>query len=217
MEPKKGIELVNTGKSSEVSITIGNSTFKHEGAPTGMRFEQEIAYVYLAIDTSNSMAGIKLEQAKKGSLTFSKDAFSKRYMVGLIGFGSDARHICAPTNDYKELEKLIKSMQTNGSTNMAEAIKMARYHLDKKDKTRVIVIVTDGRPDNKRNTLKEADKAKADGIDIITIGTDDAEQDFLKKMATRAELGTKVTQEVFSQAISDASQLLPPPRSVTKR
>ena len=51
MEPKKGIELVNTGKSSEVSITIGNSTFKHEGAPTGMRFEQEIAYVYLAIDT----------------------------------------------------------------------------------------------------------------------------------------------------------------------
>jgi uncharacterized protein YegL len=81
----------------------------------------------------------------------------------------------------------------------------------------VIVIATDGRPDSKRNAIKEAEKAKADNIDIITIGTDDAEQDFLKKMATRAELGNKVTREVFSQAISDASKLLPPPRSITKR
>jgi Mg-chelatase subunit ChlD len=217
MEPKKGIELVNTGKSSEVSITIGNTTLKHAGVPAGVRFEQEAAFVYLAIDTSNSMAGLKLEQAKKGCIAFSKDAFSKGYQVGLIGFGYNAKHICAPTSDSKELERHIKNMQADGSTNMAEAIKMAHYHLDKKDKTRVIVIATDGRPDSKRNALKEAEKAKADGIDIITIGTDDAEQDFLKKLATRAELSSKVTKEVFSQAISDASLLLPPPRSITRQ
>ena len=108
-------------------------------------------------------------------------------------------------------------MTTGGSTNMAEAIKMAHYHLHHNDKTRVMVIATDGAPDNKRKAMKEAEKAKEDKIDIITIGTDDADQDFLKKMATRAELGQKVTREVFSQAIIDASNLLPPPKSIVKR
>ena len=99
---------------------------------------------------------------------------------------------------------------------MAEAIKVARYHLDKSGSTRVIVIATDGRPDNKKAALKEAEKAKSRGIDIITIGTDDANQDFLKQMATRAELGRKVPREAFSQAISSASNLLPPPAAITK-
>ncbi|MDD5605319.1 MAG: vWA domain-containing protein [Dehalococcoidales bacterium] len=217
MFEKKGIELVNTGTPPEVSITIGNTTLKHEGMPVGMRLERDIAYVYLAIDTSASMTGTKLEQAKNGALVFSEDAFNKGYHVGLINFSSSAKHVCAPTNNLKVLAMHIKGMQASGSTNMAEAIKMAHYHLDKKDKTQVIVIATDGRPDNKRNAIKEAEKAKADNIDMITIGTDDAEQDFLKILATRAELGSKVTREVFSQAISDASQLLPPPGSITKR
>jgi Mg-chelatase subunit ChlD len=217
MVEKKGIELVNTGTPGQVSITIGNTTMKHNGQPTGVRFEHDSAYVYLAIDTSASMAGTKLEQAKNGALAFSKDAFDKGYQVGLIGFSSSANHICAPAGDIKIIQAHIRKMQAGGSTNMAEAIKMAHYYLDKKDKTQVVVIATDGRPDSKRNAIKEAEKAKADNIDIITIGTDDAEQDFLKKMATRAELGNKVTREVFSQAISDASKLLPPPRSITKR
>lgn len=217
MVENKGIELAGPGKTTEVSITIGNTTLKHEGQPAGMRFEQDLAYVYLTLDTSASMAGTKMDQAKNGALAFGKDAFNKGYQVGLISFSSSARHVCAPTSDIKVLEKHIKGMEANGSTNMAEAIKMAHYHLDKKDKTRVIVIATDGRPDNKRNAVKEAEKAKADNIDIITIGTDDAEQDFLKKLATRAELGSKVTREVFSRAISDASLLLPPPKSITRR
>ncbi|MDD2251501.1 MAG: VWA domain-containing protein [Dehalococcoidales bacterium] len=217
MVEKKGIELVNTSNNTEVSITIGNTTLAHHGHPAGVRLEQDMAYVYLALDTSASMEGIKLEQAKRGALIFGRDAFNKGYQVGLISFSSSAKNVCTPTNDFKVFEKQIKGMQASGSTNMAEAIKMAHYHLDKKDKTQVIVIATDGRPDNKRNTIKEAEKAKADNIDIITIGTDDAEQDFLKKLATRAELGSKVTREVFSQAISDASRLLPPPKSITRR
>ncbi len=217
MAEKKGIELTRTDQPAEIQVNIGDTKFKPGGRPSSVRLEQDTAYVYLVIDTSASMRAGKLEQAKKGAISFARDAFNKQYLVGLISFSSNAKHICQPTHDIKVLEPHIMGMSTGGSTNMAEAIKVAHYHLHKNDKTQVIVIATDGAPDHKRNALKEAEKAKADNIDIITIGTDDADQDFLKKLATKAELGKKVTREVFSQAISSASNLLPPPKSIVKR
>lgn len=217
MSDKKGVELVRTEQSSGISVTIGNTKLKPQGHPISVRFEKQIAYVYLVIDTSGSMVGYKLEQAKKGVIDFAKDAFRKEYMVGLISFNTTARHVCEPTYDIRLLQGRIREMQATGSTNMAEAIKMAHDHLKRLDNTRVIVIATDGLPDNAQDVLREGTKAKENKIDIITIGTDDADQGFLKRLATRAELGKKVKREVFSQAISSASNLLPPPRSITKR
>jgi ABC-type sugar transport system substrate-binding protein len=100
---------------------------------------------------------------------------------------------------------------------MAAAIKLAHDHLKRTRDTKVIVIATDGMPDKAQDALKEGASAKKDKIDIIIIGTDDANQEFLKKLATTAELGKKVTREAFSQAISSASNLLPPPKYMTKR
>jgi len=217
MEVKKGIELTTGPKPSQVSITIGSGAVDTEGQPAGTHLHTAPAYVYLVMDTSGSMKGAKLEQVKKGTLDFTAEAFTKGYNVGLIAFNSTAEHLSQPTNKLDGLHRRIQDMSAGGSTNMAEAIKTAHYHLDKSDATRVMVIATDGKPDSRRKALKEAEKAKADGIDIITIGTDDAEQDFLKKLATREALSCKVEPQVFSRAISDASKLLPPPRSITRR
>ena len=217
MDDKKGVELIKPDQSSGISVTIGNTTLKPQGHPISVRFEKQTAYVYLVIDTSGSMVGSKLEQTKKGIIDFTKDAFRKEYAVGLISFNTTAKHVCEPTYDIGLLKDRIREMHATGSTNMAEAIKMAHEHLKRLDNTRVIVIATDGLPDNAQDALREGTKAKEDRIDIITIGTDDANQEFLKRLATRAELGKKVTRDVFSQAISSASNLLPPPRSITKR
>jgi Mg-chelatase subunit ChlD len=217
MDKNKGIELIKANSSSEVSVTIGNTTLKPQGHPVSVRFEKQIAYVYLVVDTSGSMADDKLEHAKKGILDFAKDAFRKEYAVGLISFNTAAKHICEPTHDIGVLKNCVGEMNATGTTNMADAINLAHEHFNALKNTRVMVIATDGLPDNAKNTLNEAAKAKQDGIEIITIGTDDADQEFLKKLATRSELGKKVDKAVFSQAISSASNLLPSPRSITKR
>jgi len=214
---KKGVELVKTDDSSRISVTIGNTTIKPQGHPTSVRFEKQTASVYLVVDTSGSMVGDKLEQAQNGAIDFAKDALRKEYAVGLISFNTTARHLCETTYDIGLLKNQIRAMHAIGSTNMAEAIRMAHHHLNRPDTIRVIVIATDGLPDNAHDALKEATNAKKDKIDIITIGTDDANQEFLKRLATRSELGKKVTREVFSQAISSASNLLPPPKSITRR
>lgn len=217
MSDKKGIQLIKTEQSSGISLEIGHTTIKSQGHPISVRFEKQTAYVYLVIDTSGSMANDKLEQAKQGILDFAKDAFRKEYAVGLISFNTTAVHISEPTYDVGLLKNRVRELHATGSTNMAEGIKMAHSHLKKGANNRVIVIATDGLPDNARDALNEAGKAKEDKIDIITVGTDDANQEFLKKLASRSELGKKVAREVFSQAISSTSNLLPPPKSITKR
>ncbi len=217
MSAKKGTEITKRDSASGVSIVIGNTTYQPKGQPVAMRFEKETAHVYLLIDTSGSMADAKLEQAKKGILDFAKDAFRKEYQVGLISFNSAPKHVCKPTYDPEILKHSHVDMYASGSTNMSDAIALAHEYFNSIKGTRVLVIATDGEPDNVEDALNEASRAKKDGIDIITIGTDDADQQFLKMMATRSELGTKVSKAVFSQAISSAANLLPPPKSVPRR
>ena len=217
MGDKKGVELTKSEQTPAISIAIGDTKLRPQGRPTSVRFERQRAYVYLVIDTSGSMAGGKLEQAKKGVMDFAKDAFRKEYAVGLVSFNTTAQHVCEPTYDVELLKEKLRGMHAMGSTNMAEAVKMAHHHLRRLDNTRVIVIATDGLPDNAQDALRAGAKAKADRIDIIAIGTDDADQGFLRRLATRHELGKKVERAVFSEAISSASNLLPPPTSITKR
>jgi calcineurin-like phosphoesterase family protein/uncharacterized protein YegL len=166
------------------------------------------AGAYLVIDTSGSMMGEKLELVKKGVLDFSLSAISKGYHVGLITFNTYVRHVCHLTNNIAALKENIDGISAAGNTNMAPAIKMAHDFLMAKDK-RLMVVATDGMPDNIPDTLQESAQAKEDKIDIITVGTDDADYDFLEALASRAELGRKVLREDLPRAISSTIDAFP--------
>jgi uncharacterized protein YegL len=76
----------------------------------------------------------------------------------------------------------------------------------------VIVVVTDGMPNGSGDpeaSLKEAECAKKEGIGIITIGTDDADRQFLKKLASLESLGTWVSSNNLKWAITESARLLP--------
>ena len=171
-----------------------------------------IGYAYLVVDCSGSMAGDKLHQAEKGALNFAKDAVAKGYSVGLIQFHSSATHLCEPCKEISVLDQCVRKMQIGGSTHMAKAIHLAHQQLIDRVGTRVIVIVTDGMPNgpgDPTTSLDAGDKAKKDSIDIITIGTDDAVKAFLEKLASRPDLGIKVSREHFERGISSTVKNLP--------
>lgn len=69
------------------------------------------------------------------------------------------------------------------------------------------------RPDSrvKKQILRYAEKAKKSGIEIICIGTDDANQELLRQIATRNDLASHVKREEISYTLKKAVAFLPPP------
>lgn len=144
----------------------------------------EEMYIMLCIDTSGSMEGRKLDEAKAGALDFMKHIDLEYSSIGLMTFESRAKRQIKFTKSVKAMKNVVRTLKTGSTTNMAEALQLAHADIVGMKGRRVIVLLTDGLPDSRRDTLSIAKTSKDDGIEIITIGTDGADQVFLKKLAT---------------------------------
>ncbi len=203
----------------QVSISKNSIEIGHQGKPVnGTTIE---GHAYLLIDCSGSMqANNKLKQAKKGALNFAKDALAKDYLTGLIQFDSSAKLMCEPGSDLSALENGLGKLEIGDLTHMAKAINLAYSLLNNQSGRRVMVIVTDGMPNgdgDPQSSLKSGANAKKAGIDIITIGTDDADEKFLKLLASRTQLGVKVDNKNLEKTITDSAMLLPGPKGITRK
>lgn len=170
-----------------------------------------VRLVYLLIDSSGSMAGSKLVQAREGAINFAKDALRKKYSVGLISFNSSAQVMAEPSTQIERFMTATGCLSDGGSTNMAAAICLATSRFQHIRATRTIVLFTDGMPDDQTLALVEAEAAKNQGIDIIAIGTKDADKAFLGRLASRNDLVVSATSARIGEAIIKAAGLLPAP------
>lgn len=168
-----------------------------------------VACAYLLIDCSYSMEGSKLSQAKTGSIGFAESAFLKGYSVGVVSFSSQARLVTEPLTDIFKLRERISRLEVEESTNMAEALHLAAEKFPSPTQGGAVVVVTDGMPDSVDAALKAARRLKSLGIDIITIGTDDADQHFLEQIASRKDLAVPVPQKQLASGIKTSAKLLP--------
>ena len=204
--------IIEPSKDKHISISQGGVTIRHMGKPIKSTTTGAGGYVYLLVDCSGSMAGDKIRQARRGALAFAKDALASGYSVGLIGFDSSATHLCELTRTIQLLDQCLEHLEVGDQTHMAQAINLSYEKLSGKEGSKAIVIVTDGMPNgygDPETTIRAGEIAKKAGVDIIIIGTDDADQDFLKKLASRSELGMKVIRQQLEQAITSSARLLP--------
>jgi Mg-chelatase subunit ChlD len=175
---------------------------KNELAPGSV----EDAIVYLLIDVSGSMSGSNILMAKKGAKAFAFSAIEKGHHAGLISFGSFAEYLCDPTDSKEAISQKIGLLHVAGSTNMAEALRMAhKCFADIRPDLATVVLATDGIPDSVNDALREADILKSHGVTIITIGTDGADEIFLKQIASADDLVNVVENQQFEDAISKAA------------
>ena len=172
-----------------------------------------IGYVYLVIDCSGSMgAGNKMEQAKNGGIAFADDAHEKGYAVGLITFSRFAKLVLKPQRTLAELRTSMMRLKAETSTNLAPALKIATDQLRHKRGERVMCVVTDGMPQQPDAAIAEALMAREEGIDIITIGTEDADEDFLRRLSSRDELSIIVKDDQLEIGILTMAQRCLPHR-----
>lgn len=165
----------------------------------------------LLIDTSGSMAvNSKMRQAKAGAVNFARSAASKGYATGLTIFADRGAVVSDPTTDMNTLSRKIAKVEV-GMVGGGNASPMGFEVVGKYTNLSAVVVVTDGYMDNPQDTLAHAERLKRRGIQIICIGTDDADRVFLKALATSADLATHVPSQNIGAAIADASRLLSSP------
>ena len=110
------IEIFKRNKST---IIVSDNSVEIQRGGKSVNSDSLInGYVYLVIDCSGSMAGEKIEQAKRGAIDFSKSAQNKGYSSGLITFADHAKYHIEPQRDYKALIPIINNISIDGSTNM---------------------------------------------------------------------------------------------------
>jgi len=173
------------------------------------RYTHKLACAYLVIDCSSSMHGNNIAQAQKGAIEFAAEAIKKGYSIGIIKFADYASAICELSSELSAISNKLSELIPGGSTNMAEGIILSIEKMYSIKGLRSIVIVTDGFPNNQSDALDAAKNAKETGIEIITIGTDDADKDFLAKLASNQSMSMKVSRELLSKSIASAVLMLP--------
>jgi Mg-chelatase subunit ChlD len=210
MSGDKQLRKPDTSKLSEITNASQGIEIVRTGKP--IVGSPKTGYVYLLVDSSISMRGNKISQAKSGALNFAKNALGKGYVTGLIQFDSSPTLLCEPDTNLSVLDRALMRITIGDLTHMAKAITLANNLLKNISSTKVIVIITDGMPNEDGDpeiTLKAASVAKNNGIDIIAIGTDDADHEFLKRIASRTDLAVKTTIVQLGKTIGDSVTMLP--------
>lgn len=146
--------------------------------------------VALVIDVSGSMSGGKLQEAKAACLEFINvlDEAGVGDRIALVPFGSSA-HLTAPLGGSPDgVRRAAQALSVTGSTNLQAGLSTAWGALGEAKGRRVLVVLTDGSPDNREAALAERDViVKGDG-EIIARGVSGADEGFLKKLDSGGEL-----------------------------
>ncbi|RUL88343.1 Hsp70 family protein [Tautonia sociabilis] len=157
--------------------------------PEGGAVEGEPAPItlFLLIDVSSSMAGEPLAEAQEAARAFLDRCDFTHTEVGLISFSDQVELQSDATDNARRLIAAINRLDADGTTNLTDAIALARSHLTELDRTRYIVLLTDGYPDSADSAVEEADAAKREGVEIVAIGTGEADLDYLRRLSSTEE------------------------------
>jgi Mg-chelatase subunit ChlD len=150
--------------------------------------------VVLATDGSGSMAGQKIEDAKKATVSFARDICSENNELALVLFGPGWRGvqiILKFCRNVQEIERAVAGFRVENGTPFLQAMQVAYDDLLKNAKGKpVLVLITDGLPTDAscEEILKYGQHLKEKGVRIITVAIgEDADREFLRKLASKPD------------------------------
>ena len=103
--------------------------------------------VFLLIDVSSSMTGQPLIEAQTAAREFLSKCDFTTMEVGLVSFSTLVALQASATSNVRRLHAGVHRLEAEGSTNLTDALEMARGQLVSGDRKRYVVILTDGYPD----------------------------------------------------------------------
>ncbi len=140
--------------------------------------EQEPMAVVLVLDTSASMKGKPLKDAKAAATTFI-ELMKPQDEVAIVAFGSRAETLSDLTTDKNVSLRAINRLNARGETALYDAI-IASLDIASKNShsNRNLIVISDGKDTRSANSLQHAlDRAKQVSIPIFGIGLQSPEFD----------------------------------------
>ncbi len=151
----------------------------------------------VVVDTSGSMAGDKIVNARAGAKRF-LDGLKDGDIASLVRFDDNAREIVPPTRldrtSRMRLSSAVSELSADGATNIFEGIRLGGTHLMDAPSThavRRIVLLSDGiataGPTSREVLGALADRAAARGVQVTAIGVGlDYDEGTLNEIAMRS-------------------------------
>ena len=182
LAPEAVVFSETLGQHSYALIMV-TPPFIDAAAHTGLR--RDVVFV---IDTSGSMAGASLTQAK-AAVVFALERLDPQDLFNLIEFNSQTSSLfsqsrVASSSNLEEALDFVAGLESNGGTNIASAIRRALE--DPVDSIRVlrqVVFLTDGGIGNETQLLEEL-KLRVEESRIFAIGIGRAPNSyFMRKLA----------------------------------
>jgi Ca-activated chloride channel family protein len=174
--------------------------------------------ICLLIDASGSMTneGIdKLREVKRAAAGFVERRRGSLDLIAVVGFGSQPHRLAGLITDQGELKRAIQQVYDGGSTAMDAALNAAVSTLDNLPPEwhgvqlqRSVLLFTDGKPDNPSTTLAAARGCRERNIQLVAIGTGDADAGYLGELSGNAKLVFHCETGGFDEAFQAAEKVI---------
>lgn len=193
-------------------------------------------YITLSVDVSGSMSGAPLTKAKESMRDFVDSFEESDAKISVLPFSDSCSLFCKPTDNYNEVREAISRIEIAvygmGYGNAADPIaywfaniysctpesekdetfSFKKRNIKKRSKERPVhnclIVLTDGVWPCQKSAISNAKAAATEGADIIAIGFGDAEERFLRKIATSDDLATLTSVNQLSETFSTIGRAL---------
>lgn len=165
-------DAVNIDAAWTISSVKNNDVSPDEAASAITAVQDKIDIV-LVLDTSDSMSGEPIQAMREAASSFVQTVSSDNIRVGLVSYETTSTVLSPLTTNLSSLSYAIEQLKATGSTNMDAGLQDAvRLLSTDDDRTRIIVLMSDGKPNQGRvddELIAYADELKEDGIHIYTL------------------------------------------------
>ena len=140
----------------------------------------EIAFV---IDTSGSMRGTPLQEAKRCINNF-VDQIGDGIPITLITFDDKCTVHCLHERNSAKVNSSVTGIEIGGGTTI-DPINYYNYHIQSVEKNRILIVLTDGEWFcDQSQAIQNADCIKRQGVKVYAVGFGEADYSFLQKIAS---------------------------------
>ncbi len=131
------------------------------------------SHIALVIDTSGSMSGDPIEEAKKAAISFINmagpdEAFS------LIAFAGSPTLVCGRSTDKSGLKQSITNLGTGGGTALYDALIQAFEVLSAEEGRKVVLVLSDGANNEGQQDIEAVrSEARRSGVSVFAVAVGD--------------------------------------------